>query len=121
MTTIKKLKTILALALVLPMALSAQVDVNRDKYPDYTDKTNPDWSLMQYTQMQKSASRTATKSQRPAYVNNAELKFFPPVFNQDGGSCGSASRICYMFTYELNQLLPFALCLAAHQYKFGQE
>lgn len=102
MTTIKKLKTILALALVLPMALSAQVDVNRDKYPDYTDKTNPDWSLMQYTQMQKSASRTATKSQRPAYVNNAELKFFPPVFNQDGGSCGSASRICYMFTYELN-------------------
>ena len=102
MTTIKKLKTILALALVLPMALSAQVDVNRDKYPDYSDKTNPDWSLMQYTQMQKSASRTATKSQRPAYVNNAELKFFPPVFNQDGGSCGSASRICYMFTYELN-------------------
>ena len=104
MTTIKKLKTILALALVLPMALSAQVDVNRDKYPDYTDKTNPDWSLMQYAPMQKSAARTdaVPAAQRPAYVNNAELKFFPPVFNQDGGSCGSASRICYMFTYELN-------------------
>ncbi len=25
-----------------------------------------------------------------------------PVFNQAGGSCGSASRICYMFAYELN-------------------
>ena len=104
MTTIKKLKTILALALVLPMALSAQVDVNREKYPDYSDKTNPDWSLMQYAPMQKSAARTdaVPAEQRPAYVNNAELKFFPPVFNQDGGSCGSASRICYMFTYELN-------------------
>ena len=104
MTTIKKLKTILALALVLPMALSAQVDVNREKYPDYSDKTNPDWSLMQYAPMQKSAARTdaVPAAQRPAYVNNAELKFFPPVFNQDGGSCGSASRICYMFTYELN-------------------
>ena len=104
MTTIKKLKTILALALALPMALSAQTDVNRAKYPDYTDKINPDWSLMQYVPMQKSAARTdaVPAEQRPAYVNNAELKFFPPVFNQDGGSCGSASRICYMFTYELN-------------------
>ena len=104
MTTIKRLKTILALALALPMALSAQVYVNREKYPDYSDKTNPDWSLMQYAPMQKSAARTdaVPAEQRPAYVNNAELKFFPPVFNQDGGSCGSASRICYMFTYELN-------------------
>ena len=104
MTTIKRLKTILALALALPMTLSAQVDVNREKYPDYSDKTNPDWSLMQYAPMQKSAARTdaVPAAQRPAYVNNAELKFFPPVFNQDGGSCGSASRICYMFTYELN-------------------
>ena len=104
MTTIKRLKTILALALALPTALSAQVNVNREKYPDYSDKTNPDWSLMQYAPMQKSAARTdaVPAEQRPAYINNSELKFFPPVFNQDGGSCGSASRICYMFTYELN-------------------
>ncbi len=104
MTAIRHFRTILALALALPMALSAQTDVNREKYPDYSDKTNPDWSLMQYASMQKSAARAdaVPAGQRPAYVNNAELKFFPPVFNQDGGSCGSASRICYMFTYELN-------------------
>ena len=36
--------------------------------------------------------------QRPDHVNNAENAYFPPVFNQDGGSCGSASRIGYMFT-----------------------
>ena len=40
-------------------------------------------------------------TQRPDHVNNAETRHFPPVFNQDGGSCGSASRICYMFSYEL--------------------
>ena len=104
MKTRRFLRSLMAAALSLPMALSAQTDVNREKYPDYSDKTNPDWSLMQYASMQKSAARTdaATAQQRPAYVNNAELKFFPPVFNQDGGSCGSASRICYMFTYELN-------------------
>lgn len=92
------------MAIALPMSLYAQTDVNREKYPDYSDKTNPDWSLMQYAPMQKSAARTGAvpAEQRPAYINNADLKFFPPVFNQDGGSCGSASRICYMFTYELN-------------------
>ena len=101
MTTKNFLKSILALAVALPMSLSAQVDVNRATYPDYSDKTNPDWSLMPQ-QGAKKAQGAAARSQRPAYVNNAEKKFFPPVFNQDGGSCGSASRICYMFTYELN-------------------
>ena len=98
----KRIKTLIALVLALPMGLLAQTDVNREKYPDYSDKTNPDWSMLKRADAQKSASRTATAAQRPVYVNNAELKFFPPVFNQDGGSCGSASRICYMFTYELN-------------------
>ena len=103
MITKNFLKSILALAVALPMSLSAQVDVNRAKYPDYSDKANPDWSLMpeQGANKVQRADGTA-KAQRPAYVNNAEKKFFPPVFNQDGGSCGSASRICYMFTYELN-------------------
>ena len=40
--------------------------------------------------------------QRPDHVNNAESPCFPAVFNQDGGSCGSASRIGYMFTHEIN-------------------
>ena len=103
MTTKNILKSIIALAVALPMSLSAQVDVNREKYPDYSDKQNPDWTLMPNQGAKKvQRANAATRSQRPAYVNNAEKKFFPPVFNQDGGSCGSASRICYMFTYELN-------------------
>lgn len=47
-------------------------------------------------------SPTWAQSQRPDHVNNAENAYFPAVFNQDGGSCGSASRIGYMFTYEIN-------------------
>ncbi len=96
-------KIILVLAIALPMSLSAQTEVNRELYPDYTDEVNPDWSLMPQQGAKKAQGvNVATRAQRPAYVNNAEQKFFPPVFNQDGGSCGSASRICYMFTYELN-------------------
>ena len=26
----------------------------------------------------------------PPFVNNGQDKYFPPIFNQDGGSCGSA-------------------------------
>ena len=103
MNTRSLTKAILAFALALPINLAAQVDVNREKYPDYSDCVNPDYTMLQTATLQDGLSRSAeTRSTRPAYVNNAEQKFFPPVFNQDGGSCGSASRICYMFTYELN-------------------
>lgn len=89
----KKLLTLTLLAgSMVPQSLFAQ-EVDRTKYPDFSAKINPDASLMRIKN---------TRGQRPAYVNNAETKHFPPVFNQDGGSCGSASRICYMFTHELN-------------------
>lgn len=92
---------LLSLVVALPLTAWAQVDVNREKYPDYSDKLNPDWSMLETANGVKRANASVA-SARPAYVNNAEKMYFPPVFNQDGGSCGSASRISYMFTYELN-------------------
>lgn len=96
-------KLFLALALCAPTVATAQqvVDVDRSKYPDYTETVNPDWSLMPQKQAVGTASRDRTVSGRPDHVNNAETRYFPPVFNQAGGSCGSASRICYMFSHEL--------------------
>lgn len=38
-------------------------------------------------------------------VDNSTLKYFPPVFEQLGGSCAQAAGIGYMFTYEINRLL----------------
>lgn len=86
-----------------PLVMSAQqtVDVNRTKYPDYSENINPDWSLMTPAHEVGAPSRNRTANKRPDHVNNAETRHFPPVFNQDGGSCGSASRISYMFSYEL--------------------
>ena len=94
-------RLLLLLLVALPFTAWAQVDVNRAMYPDYSDKLNPDWSMLETATGAKRANESDA-STRPAYVNNAEQKYFPPVFNQDGGSCGSASRISYMFTYELN-------------------
>lgn len=111
----KKLATyLLAVFTLMPAILKAQ-DWNREAYPDYNpNQTNPDVKLIQFVSKYKSkagdgksltrakARAIAAAAGLPDHVNNSESKYFPPVFNQDGGSCGSASRICYMFTHEIN-------------------
>ena len=42
------------------------------------------------------------EEKRPDHLNNALLKYFPPIFNQDHGSCDAASYIGYQWTYERN-------------------
>lgn len=97
------LRKVLCLTMLYPMMGQAQLVVDREKYPDYSETLNPDTNLITYGSIRSLKGRkTAPLSDRPDHVNNTDLKFFPPIFNQDGGSCGSASRICYMFTHELN-------------------
>lgn len=90
------LKLLLLATALLPTSLCAQ-QVDRSKYPDYSAKTNPDPSLMKARRVSGRATDAL-----PEYVNNAQTPYFPPVLEQQGGSCGSASRICYMFSHELN-------------------
>ena len=100
----KLLKQALLLGLLCPVMANAQqreVDVDRSKYPDFDATFNPDYSLLNSSVVSRTNGKAKSTTLRPAYVNNAETMYFPPVFNQDGGSCGSASRICYMFSYEL--------------------
>ena len=89
---------LLSMSLMLSGNVVAQ-DVDLTKYPDYSPKTYPNALLMVRKSVMKASGEV---SQRPSHVNNADYKFMSPVFNQDGGSCGSASRIRYMFTHELN-------------------
>lgn len=105
------------------MAANAQdVPVNREKYPDYVDPRTaykPEPRLMKYVQVEgESQSRAVARaaSDLPEYWNNADTKYFPPAFNQQGGSCGSASRIGYMFTHEINALRDLDASLPENQY-----
>lgn len=110
----KYLSTLLCMAAMAATdSLSAQVLVDYEKYPDYSPLLNPDPTL---GIEQSSVSRTKTAQTRPVRVNNAETPYFPPVFNQDGGSCGSASRICYMLNYELNAFRGLDGSLEENQY-----
>lgn len=87
-------KVLLAGGLLPAAALLAQTDVNRAKYTDYAP--------VKKVGLPPHAAAARSAGQRPDHVHNGLTRFFPPVFNQDGGSCGSASRISYMFTHEMN-------------------
>ena len=92
----------LCLAGFMSVNANAQI-VDRSKYPDYDPVLHPDYSLLEHDFASSVKSRRGLETDSlPDHVNNADRKFFPPVFNQDGGSCSPASRIGYMFTYELN-------------------
>jgi hypothetical protein len=93
----------------------AQVTVDYSKYPDYTPVLKPDYSLGQPLGAagQKRARAAETL---PAFVNNAQTPYFPAVFSQDGGSCGSASRIGYMFSHEINSFRGTDASLRENQY-----
>ena len=95
----KNIQVLIACWGLFPTLCGAQ-SVDLTKYTDYTPLAHPDSSLLVYGSAHP--GKAVDVALRPDHVNNMESKHFPPVFNQAGGSCGSASRIGYMFTHEMN-------------------
>ncbi len=54
----------------------------------------------------------------PQYVDNSTNKYFPPVINQNGGSCAQASSIGYVFTYEMNRYLDRDASLPENRFSY---
>lgn len=52
----------------------------------------------------------------PAMVDNSQTPFFRPIFNQIGASCGQASSIGYLFTYEMCRKREVPASLSFNQY-----
>lgn len=110
-------KLALLACIVAPSVAQGQVTVDRKKYPDYNSVVRPDSSLLRYIPKRSVKGVLAPPlTERPAMVNNAAVKHFPPIFNQAGGSCGSASRIGYMFTHEINSYRDADASTLRHQY-----
>ena len=94
-----KLRNVLlsAAGLLLAGSVAAQdINVDYKKYPDAKPFAGRDG--VKGSPSSKSAAagtaRSATYGKtRPDHVNNALTKYYPPVFNQDGGSCGSAAAV----------------------------
>ncbi len=94
--------TIAILFLLLCGIFAAQgQNVKRRIYP--APKLTPEVERIRTTMRPFKANRNVVVL--PKYVDNSTSKYFPPIINQDGGSCAQASSIGYLFTYEINRLL----------------
>ena len=94
--------TAFAWAITLSVGLMAQdITWDKDKYPDYSP--TPSVNKADVQRFVKRIKRENDQGKkRPDHWNNALSNAFPPVMNQSAGSCGSASRIYYMFAHEIN-------------------
>ena len=93
------------------------IKVDRSIFPDLDLNLLKKAPPAEYTARRKArAEGRAPQITLPPYVYNGEDKYFPPIFNQDGGSCGSAQNIGYMFTHEINALRDLDASKPENQY-----
>lgn len=100
----KKVLMVAAVFLLAGRVAAQEVKVDYTKYPDakpYATGVTKS-SLASAKAVAASARSTKYGDTRPDHVNNALTKFYPPVFNQSGGSCGSAQAVGYCMTYDMN-------------------
>ena len=91
------------------------IKIDRSVFPDFRPDA-PGKPLPAELVARRKARAMQGKTQLPPFVYNGESKYFPPIFNQDGGSCGSAQSIGYMFTYEMNSYRDLDASLPENQY-----
>lgn len=91
------------------------IKIDRSVFPDWKYEAVSKPQPAEYTERRKARAKQG-KVQLPLYVNNGESKYFPPIFNQDGGSCGSAQSIAYMFTHEMACYRDLDASLPENQY-----
>ncbi|MCK5339156.1 MAG: hypothetical protein KAJ50_10105, partial [Bacteroidales bacterium] len=55
-------------------------------------------------------------SELPSFLNNAQLPYYRPIYQQVSSECGQVSGIAYNFTYEINRLRDLPANLEENQY-----
>jgi len=121
-----KRSLLLIVALVAALHVTAQIEdytlpdgkvvkIDRSVFPDLRYDVSPKPQPADYVARRKARAKSGTVT-LPPYVYNGETKYFPPIFNQDGGSCGSASSIAYMFTHEMSCYRDLDSSLPENQY-----
>ncbi|MBO4549645.1 MAG: PKD domain-containing protein, partial [Bacteroidaceae bacterium] len=87
--------------------------IDRSVFPNLEYNVTPKAKPADYVARRKARK---AKPQLPPYVYNGQDKYFPPIFNQDGGSCGSAAGVGYQFTHEINSYRDADASLPENQY-----
>ena len=91
------------------------IKIDRSVFPDWEYEAPGKPQPAEYVARRKARAKQG-KVQLPLHVHNGQSKYFPPIFNQDGGSCGSAQSIAYMFTHEMACYRDLDASLPENQY-----
>ena len=122
----RNLKSLLLMASLVPaLSALAQIEdytlpdgkvmkIDRSVFPDYKYEVNA--KLPDGIAARRKARKANGQTELPPYVYNGQDKYFPPIFNQDGGSCGSAAAVGYQFTHEINSYRDADASLPENQY-----
>lgn len=89
------------------------VKIDRSVFPDLKYDVSPRKLPADFVARRKARKANA---ELPPYVYNGQDKYFPPIFNQSGGSCGSAAGVGYQFTHEINSYRDADASLPENQY-----
>ena len=104
-----------ALVLLGVFVLPAAAQLRRPLYP--APRLTPRVAAIRAARTPWQPARPAAAG-LPAAVDNSQTAFFPPVIDQQGGSCAQASAIGYVFTYEMNRLLRRSAAEAANRFSY---
>ncbi|MCT4615765.1 MAG: hypothetical protein N4A49_12945 [Marinifilaceae bacterium] len=60
----------------------------------------------------------STNVDKVSFIDNSKLKFFPPIFRQNGASCAQAAGVGYVYTYEVNRMLDRDASMAQNRFSY---
>lgn len=117
--------SLLACCAIATMAQAqSSLPYDKERLPDFVEPMKafpPEPRLMKYVPVEgepqsRRLARQAAYEALPDHWNNADTRYFPPIFNQSSGSCNYASRSAYAFTHEINALRDADGSLPENQY-----
>jgi len=113
---------LVSLLLIIPHLICAQALVEKVKMEDKSALIDglpyfTDNDLKEFKNLPKlELPATLRNRSLPVKVNNAELPYFRPIFDQVSMECGQASGVAYTFTYEINRLRDLPANVIENQY-----
>lgn len=108
------MKKILIIFMILLIFSVAAGQVPDDFVPGLRPLTEEDYEYLE--SLPRLDRANFSSRELPSSVDNSTHEWLRPVFSQDGGSCGQASGIGYVFTYEINRLRGLASDTEETQY-----
>lgn len=102
----KILASVVFCLLIIQVNAQKQIPKNRFGLIEATTKYKENVKKIPYQRVKLATGlKAGSEGQKVSFIDNSLYKFFPPIVSQISNSCGCASNVHYIFSYEVNCLL----------------